>query len=295
MNFYERPDHAKMSPKRIPFFKLSALTIVGAALLLPWWQHGEEPLLDEGVETQAYSRVLIHAHEACLFDVHVLGAESLEERLSTRLQFVQENFNPEILPFCATLDPQRYESQCFEVNGHVHCENVSSEPPEAIAMVVTGDGLAQTRNGVVYAPQAATGLLLQHELGHALGLADEYGMRPELARAFCSGDYQFDALNIVFTASRELNDESYQAFKASLPWRTYLTTPIARKTEKGQWVLGSDADSDDAVGLYPADTCTHGPGYAWKPVAEKTFMEQHEIGSVPTLYLKLIRDRLNSQ
>lgn len=277
-------------------FRISALALVGAALLLPWWHHGEKSSLDEEADFPSYSPLLSHTDKACLFDVHVLGEERLEQKLSTRLHFVQENFDPEILPFCATLYPQRYEKQCVQAGEQGYCNNIKTElSAKSIAMVVTGDGLAQTRNGVVYAPEHATGLLLQHELGHALGLADEYAMRPELAQAFCAGEYRFDALNIVFTVSRELSAADYQAFLASLPWKTHLTVPIAKSIEGGKWLLGSESDNDDVVGLYPAETCTYGPGYAWKPVAEKTFMEQHEIGSVPTLYLKLIRERLENQ
>ncbi|TRW49404.1 hypothetical protein FM042_00595 [Aliidiomarina halalkaliphila] len=276
--------------------KLSALVLAGAALLLPWWRHSENaiPVMDESA-LPGPTPLLTQERKACLFDVHVMGALHLESELSTRLQFVQENFDPQILPFCAVLFPQRYQENCVETNGHVYCEDIGVEEPHAIAMVITGDNLAQTRNGIIYAPRRATGLLLQHELGHALGLADEYAMRPELAKAFCGGNYRFEALNIVFTSSRELSEENYQDLRARLPWKDYLTTEIAQETENGQWLLGSVADHRDAVGLYPAETCTYGPGYAWKPVAEKTFMEQHEIGSVPTLYLKLIRDRLHNE
>lgn len=153
---------------------------------------------------------------------------------------------------------------------------------------ITDKGIANARHTHLYLPVDASFDVLVHELAHWFGLADEYPMSAELAELFCSGRYRFDAQNIVVTPARILSEAAYQRLLADLPWGRYLKQPLATKHREGTYELGS-TDSTK-IGLFAADTCQHAEGYyAWKPVAPLTFMEQHDVGRVPALYIELMR------
>lgn len=226
------------------------------------------------------------------------------ERSEYWLQFLLDDLPPySEFPrqyFCAQHSSAWLAAPCPVTNGLAWCglNYGFSEPPSylsipatrAIDVVVTASGLANARNGIVYLTAKHSALTFRHELGHALGLADEYAMRADLATAFCSGEYDFQALNIVVTSSRYVTDQEYRQLKANLPWLKRLEQEPGVQQADGDWRLGSPGN--DKIGLFPAATCENSEYYAWKPVAELTFMEQHEIGAVPELYWWLIKQAI---
>ncbi|MGX5914490.1 hypothetical protein ACR0ST_07130 [Aliidiomarina sp. Khilg15.8] len=176
---------------------------------------------------------------------------------------------------------------CTASQGRAYCES-DELASEGYQWFITDSGIANARSTQLYLPVDASFDVLVHELAHWFGLADEYPMSADLATLFCSGRYRFDAQNIVVTASRRLSEEDYQRLLQRLPWQPYVQQPIATKDHDGRYRLGS-ADSTQ-VGLFAAETCQQAEGYfAWKPVASKTFMEHHDVGAVPPLYIKLMR------
>jgi|GEM_PF-2878058 len=200
------------------------------------------------------------------------------------------------LAMCFHRDTRLPDTECGLDQNRVRCSAPDSRYANQLHVVVGETGIANTLNGQVHISLDADADVLIHELGHTLGLADEYPMRYELAMQFCSGQFRFDPLNLKITQSDLINQQQYEDLKARLPWAEYLEQPIATKTELGgnvYWRLGSSDVSKP--GLFPAATCDGTPYQAWKPVAERTFMEQHETGSVPELYLKLLQQSLSRQ
>lgn len=138
--------------------------------------------------------------------------------------------------------------------------------------------------------------LLAHEVGHWLGLADEYAMSAPLAAAFCRGDYQHPSLNIVVTDSRQLSAEQLQQLWQTLPWRTavkdwrLLAQPTSLTSSQGEplWELGS---APEQIGLHAVDTCQNSDYFAWRPLAEITAMQYFDSARWPSLYLELIQQQ----
>ena len=153
--------------------------------------------------------------------------------------------------------------------------------------------IARVRDTAMSLSSEAEFSVFIHELGHLLGLADEYAMSAPLARAFCSGQYQFSALNIVVTSAREVSLDQLDELNQRLPWLEHLQQPIAQHIVIGDDVVARLGSQDESkVGLFATDTCDGTLYQAWRPVAERTFMQQHEVGTIPELYLRLIGQRL---
>lgn len=194
---------------------------------------------------------------------------------------------------CASQQALPSGSSCRPDQGRAFCSPVVAQNDRAVNIVVTQQGNANTRNGVVYINQQGSWKVLLHELGHALGLADEYPMAHELAQRFCSGDYKFKAKNIVLIEPRLLSASDVEQLTAGLPWQAQLTTAIAMPVAIGAgsyFRLGSREPG--AVGLYTTATCQAARLQAWKPVQEVTFMEQHEVLNVPEMYLRWMAEAM---
>lgn len=156
------------------------------------------------------------------------------------------------------------------------------------SIVLADQGSASAHAEQIIVGSGSNAEVLAHELGHWLGLADEYAMAAPLADAFCRGKYDFEPLNIVVTQQRQVTSEALRALWRRLPWRAAVDDwrQLAQPLADGRWQLGSN---DEAVGLYPADTCNHVAGFmAWKPVKEVTAMERHQQKYWPELYLTLV-------
>lgn len=247
----------------------------------------------------------LHPSEPCRAMVHVASHGA-----TARTQLYQWLGDLQQHPFAA-LGLCAYELEAdieckLTSQGRIDCAlNDATQPSGATIVVVDLDSLqganprnevlASARNQTITIAAQAEFSVLTHELGHVFGLADEYPMRPQLAQLFCSGAYAFEPLNLVITAqngvvsARELAD-----IHAKLPWQMHLEQPIAQgeMTSDGslQFRLGSQDTSK--VGLFAVETCAETPYQAWRPVAHTTFMQQHEVGEVPMLYLQLMQARL---
>lgn len=207
--------------------------------------------------------------------------------------------------FCGRLITAVWADNCRDQDGRAACQLIDPDTydevwlqpawpvAQQVDVVLTDAGLANTRNGLVFIDRQARGRVLAHELGHALGLADEYAMSRDLALRFCSGDFDFTALNLVITEATSLSTAELVALTKSLPWVQYLQQPIAQKRAEDLWHLGSTDPL--RVGLHPVATCEGTGFYAWRPIGYVTFMQQHEVGSLPSVYLNLMKSRLKKK
>lgn len=285
--------------KRSHLFSAALLALgVGLAVSALAWRFANPSVTHEEPENDGLIvGIPVLTHPSCVVQVNLVASAEQHAHFTERLAYVQDQFATAELNLCASRFSLDTIARCDERARRVTCELDMALLPAAtdittVTVVASGRGIANTRNGVVFVPEHASGLLLQHELGHALGLADEYPMRGTLAKAFCGGEFSFQPLNLVFTSSDVLSDAEKRKLHAQLPWQHYLDSPIATQQEDGQWRLGTEQKGDQHVGLFPAATC-HATGvFAWKPVGDVTFMEHHELGAVPDLYLRLIVEQL---
>lgn len=160
------------------------------------------------------------------------------------------------------------------------------------SIVLADSGTASAHAEQIILGNGSSAAVLAHEIGHWLGLADEYAMAAPLAERFCRGEYDFEPLNIVVTQQRQLSGAALRDLWQQLPWRAAVDDwrQLAQPLPNGRWQLGS---SNQAIGLYPAATCNHVDGYmAWKPVKEVTAMERHQQAHWPALYLTLVNQKV---
>ncbi|RTE87464.1 hypothetical protein [Aliidiomarina sp. B3213] len=200
---------------------------------------------------------------------------------------IKKQFTPSAGRLCVSKALPHQALSCSPVEGRAHCQHQSFEVENSTAVYVTERGRANTRNGVVFINDSTSWHVFIHELAHAWGLADEYRMHISVREPFCEGQFSFTAKNLVVSDSSLLTDSEYQNFLSTLPWREELTVEAASRVRImgiDYWRLGSS--SGDGIGLYPAATCEGTGVQAWKPLRAMTFMEQAEIGKIPTLYLE---------
>lgn len=217
-----------------------------------------------------------------IYNAASAGSEALYDWLG---QFASHDLHELDFCFALAVAPPLV---CEESQGRAACQ---SDTPAVTGYqwFITDSGIANARSKQLYLPADASFAVLVHELAHWFGLADEYPMSADLATLFCSGRYRFEAQNVVITAAESLSEAQYEQLLQQLPWREQLEQPIARQRPDGKYVLGS-ADTSQ-IGLFAAQTCQQTDGYfAWKPLAVTTFMQQHEVGGIPRLYIELMRN-----
>lgn len=169
-------------------------------------------------------------------------------------------------------------------------------PQQAIPVFVTEAGLANTRNRIIYMSRQSNWQVLLHEMGHALGLADEYPMSTALAVSFCQQQYDFDAKNIVISHTRLQTDTERDAFLHALPWSEWLEGQVSLPIDvSGQVLYRLGSLETEGIGLFPASTCELTEKQAWKPVARATFMEYYESNYVPDLYLQWMHEEMQAR
>lgn len=199
------------------------------------------------------------------------------------------------LVLCATR-AQEPLNHCEPSSGRAYCVAHEEFSTTHVNIVVTEQGSANTRNRNVYLNEKATWRVLLHELGHALGLADEYPMQRDVAERFCAGDFVFPSWNIITTESSLVSSAELERIRARLPWRNELTTAIASPlliAGVPYWRLGSV--EPDQIGLYPTGTCENTGAQAWRPFSRATFMERSESNFVPELYLNWMLQSMAEQ
>lgn len=190
------------------------------------------------------------------------------------------------------LDASAYS--CVEDDaGRTACHTAIEQNTTGPSIHVVEQGSANVRGSAMTIAEDASFEVLIHELGHLFSLADEYPMSADLAAAFCAGQYRFSASNIIVTPRSKIlwSQQELGALLEKLPWSDYLERPIAvqlvQQNKPLFYRLGSPGTV--GVGLYPASTCEGTEYQAWRPVDALTFMQQHEVGSVPEVYLDLIQ------
>lgn len=177
--------------------------------------------------------------------------------------------------------------------GQQHPDAANNAARQQRVIMLAEQGKASSSQTRITLTTSSQREVVAHELGHWLGLADEYAMAQPLAEAFCRGGYNFDPLNIVLTDQQTMTAGELKALWQRLPWRDAISDwrSLGKPLTNNRWQLGSS--KQHAAGLYPAATCATVSGvYAWKPVPEQTAMERHQSGHWPPLYLKLIGQRL---
>ncbi len=151
--------------------------------------------------------------------------------------------------------------------------------------------IASTDSWQMVLPVHASVDVLAHEMGHWLGFADEYSMSLGLAQNFCRGRYEHPSLNVVVTDKHNYSATELKQLWQRLPWRTAVDhwQLLGRQDASGAWQLGSTASTD--IGLFASATCAAVPGvYSWKPVAEMTAMEYHDVNVWPSIYFDLLEN-----
>ena len=157
-------------------------------------------------------------------------------------------------------------------------------------VILADKGIASADSRTLTLTPDSSEKVIQHELGHWLGFADEYAMSESLARKFCNGHYEHESLNIIVSGHAQYySSDQIRDIYDNLPWKSEIPSwkEIAQQ-DGDKWRLGSSESRD--IGLFKADTCNAiSDKQAWRPVNVRTAMEQHNTGLWPELYLKLLR------
>ncbi len=134
-------------------------------------------------------------------------------------------------------------------------------------VVVSEQGKANINNGAMFLDIGDTYSVFVHELAHFSGFADEYPLSRSAARRVCQ------------VATQPVNETPNLLFKGRL---TYAPISLLQRWQ-------SSADNE---GVWPAKTCSAIGIQAFKPSGKITFMEHHDTGVIPPLYLSLWRQQL---
>ncbi|MEW9796768.1 tetratricopeptide repeat protein [Alteromonas sp. CYL-A6] len=137
-------------------------------------------------------------------------------------------------------------------------------------VVVAEQGKANVHNGVMYLDISDAYSVFVHELAHFSGFADEYPMTASAARRFCQ------------PASMPINQSPNIVFHGALTYAPARTLSRWQTLSPGH-------------GIWPAKTCESVDAPAYKPSGEITFMEHHDSGVIPPLYLKLWQAQINDR
>lgn len=187
-------------------------------------------------------------------------------------QFSQDK-RLQALPICMArpLWLEKNELNCadnWKKSGRLGCDvRPLSAAVEALdfthAVIIAEQGKANVNNGVMFLDMSDTYSVFVHELAHFAGFVDEYPMSSSLAQTYCQRQ---DAPNLLFDG-----EITYQPISRLDNWRTLQS----------------------AVGLWPAKSCRNVKIKAYKPSGKITFMEHHDSGEIPAIYLKLWQQQLN--
>lgn len=138
------------------------------------------------------------------------------------------------------------------------------------AIVFAEQGKANVQNGVMYLDISDAYSVFVHELAHFAGFADEYPVGRRMARRLCD-----DTLIEDFMPPNVIVDSEY--------W-------YAPHKTVNNWL-----NIDPSTIIAPAKTCALVGKKSYKPSRRITFMEHHDSGVIPPLYLVLWEQQLNNQ
>ena len=180
------------------------------------------------------------------------------------------------LPICVNaplwIEQKSFQCQSRASNNYrISCPLERLEPllqPEHFShlVVFTEQGKANVVNGVMYLDLADKYSVFVHELAHFVGFVDEYPLSAGFAEYFCQGQNYYPNL-FVLQEDETLED-----------------------VELSQWqALGSN------MAVSRANTCNNHTAQAYKLSSKLTFMEFHDTGFIPPLYLEVWKQRLNDR
>ena len=160
-------------------------------------------------------------------------------------------------------------SSDWKQTGRMGCDIRQLEKPvestRATHIVLVGDaGKANVNNGIMYLDLSDSYSVLVHELAHFAGFVDEYPLPVEIARQYCAGE---KAPNLVVDGKI-----------TSQPLATVM-----------QWQA-----IDKTVDIALSRTCNTVGARAYKPSRQITFMEHHDSGVIPDIYIDLWKTQLRT-
>ena len=130
------------------------------------------------------------------------------------------------------------------------------------AIVVSEQGKANVNNGIMFLDLIDSYAVMVHELAHFAGFVDEYALGQNAADRYCGSA---DAPNLIFDGKL-----------------TY--TPLS--------TLDNWQNLQPGVGIWPAQSCARSEIRAYKPSGHITFLEHHDSGDIPPIYMALWRQQL---
>lgn len=130
------------------------------------------------------------------------------------------------------------------------------------AIIVAEQGKANVNNGVMFLDLTDAYSVFVHELAHFAGFVDEYALGSKAAERNCKA---MSVPNLIF-----------DDVLAYAPMSTY-----------DNW-----QQLQPGVGVWPAQTCARSNITAYKPSGRVTFLEHHDSGEIPPIYLALWRQQL---
>ncbi|WP_394220384.1 sel1 repeat family protein [Alteromonas gracilis] len=138
------------------------------------------------------------------------------------------------------------------------------------AIVVAEQGKANVQNGVMYLDISDAYSVFVHELAHFAGFADEYPIGKGMANKLCNenGMGDFSPPNLIVDT-----DYWYAPYKTVENWLNIDPSTIIARSK----------------------TCTVLGANSYKPSRRITFMEHHDSGVIPPLYLVLWQQQLEKQ
>jgi hypothetical protein len=148
--------------------------------------------------------------------------------------------------------------------------NIAKKRQFSHAVVVAKQGKANVQNGVMFLDIGDTYSVFVHELAHFAGFADEYPIARSMARKIC--DIQ------------RISDFSPPNLVIDSPHYYAPVDTVSR------W---SKIDPNTIVAK--AKTCEGLSKNSYKPSRRITFMEHHDTGAIPPLYLVLWQQQLEKQ
>ncbi|WP_075609522.1 tetratricopeptide repeat protein [Alteromonas pelagimontana] len=130
------------------------------------------------------------------------------------------------------------------------------------AVIVADLGKANVNNGVMFLDLTDAYSVFVHELAHFAGFVDEYALSEPMAKRYCG---KIPAPNLIFDGVL-----------------TYA--PLA--------TLENWQSLEPDLSIWPAKSCDGTGERAYKPSDKITFLEHHDSGEIPPIYLQLWQQQL---
>ncbi|WP_018981640.1 SEL1-like repeat protein [Salinimonas chungwhensis] len=194
------------------------------------------------------------------------------ERASQLYESFLQDERLETLPLClqAPIWLSQNSIDCssdWQRSGRMGCDIRQLAKPveatQATHVILVGDaGKANVNNGIMYLDLSDSYSVMVHELAHFAGFVDEYPLAENIAEQYCHGA---KVPNLVFDG---------------------------RLTYRPQSTLAKWLSLKPSTGIANASSCRALGVNAYKPSRQITFMEHHDSGVIPKIYLALWKQQL---